>query len=414
MAVFRRLFAAQIVALLGTGLLTVALGLLAYDLAGASAGLVLGTVLAIKMLAYVFVSPLMAALTERLHPRTVLMSADVVRAAVAVLLPFVGQVWQIYLLVFVLQAASATFTPTFQAVIPTVLTDERDYTRGLALSRTAYDLEAMLSPLLAAAVLTVLSYSSLFVATAAGFLVSGVLVYRTAIPDPQRPADTVWRQRVLAGARVMFAHRDLRALLAMNLSVAAATGLVMVNTVVYVRATLGGGEAGVALALAAYGAGSMTVALLTPRLMQVVTDRSAMLVGAGAAAAGLVGTAAVLVAGALQPVVLGALWAFLGAATSLVITPSGRLLARTGGDRTAVYTAQFSLSHAGFLLTYPIAGWVGAGVDQGLAAVILAILATGAAAAAARIICGRGQRVDRQHPEPGELTQPGARRGAGS
>ena len=35
---FRRLFTAQIVALLGTGLLTVALGLLAYHLAGGSAG----------------------------------------------------------------------------------------------------------------------------------------------------------------------------------------------------------------------------------------------------------------------------------------------------------------------------------------------------------------------------------------
>ncbi|GAA3134675.1 hypothetical protein GCM10020255_009350 [Rhodococcus baikonurensis] len=34
---FRALFAAQIVALVGTGLLTVALGLLAYDLAGSNA-----------------------------------------------------------------------------------------------------------------------------------------------------------------------------------------------------------------------------------------------------------------------------------------------------------------------------------------------------------------------------------------
>lgn len=35
---YRRLFAAQVVALLGTGLLTVALGLLAFDLAGSDAG----------------------------------------------------------------------------------------------------------------------------------------------------------------------------------------------------------------------------------------------------------------------------------------------------------------------------------------------------------------------------------------
>ena len=42
---YAKLFSAQVVALLGTGLLTVALGLLAFDLAGGDAGLVLGIAL---------------------------------------------------------------------------------------------------------------------------------------------------------------------------------------------------------------------------------------------------------------------------------------------------------------------------------------------------------------------------------
>ncbi|MBA2721577.1 MAG: MFS transporter, partial [Methylibium sp.] len=50
---YRHLFLAQVIALLGTGLATVALSLLAFDLAGASAGAVLGTALAIKMVAYI-------------------------------------------------------------------------------------------------------------------------------------------------------------------------------------------------------------------------------------------------------------------------------------------------------------------------------------------------------------------------
>jgi hypothetical protein len=40
---YRHLFLAQIVALLGTGMATIALGLLAYDLAGDRAALILGT-----------------------------------------------------------------------------------------------------------------------------------------------------------------------------------------------------------------------------------------------------------------------------------------------------------------------------------------------------------------------------------
>jgi hypothetical protein len=38
-------------------------------------------------------------------------------------------------LIFLLQAASAGFTPTFQATIPDILPDEKDYTRALSLSR---------------------------------------------------------------------------------------------------------------------------------------------------------------------------------------------------------------------------------------------------------------------------------------
>src|SRR5690348_10256825 len=108
---FRRLFTAQVVALVGTGLLTVALGLAAYDLAGTDAGAVLGTALAIKMVAYVFVAPVISALTDRVPRRVLLVSADVVRLVIALLLPLVTHVWQIYVLIFVLQAASATFTP---------------------------------------------------------------------------------------------------------------------------------------------------------------------------------------------------------------------------------------------------------------------------------------------------------------
>ncbi|MER8824850.1 MFS transporter, partial [Mesorhizobium sp. M0991] len=126
---YRHLFLAQVIALIGTGLATVALGLLAYDLAGADAGAVLGTALAIKMIAYVGVAPVAAAFAERLPRRTMLVSLDLIRAAVAVFLPFVTEVWQVYLLIFVLQSASAGFTPAFQASIPDVLPEEKDYTR---------------------------------------------------------------------------------------------------------------------------------------------------------------------------------------------------------------------------------------------------------------------------------------------
>src|SRR5680860_311885 len=106
--VYGKLFGAQVIALIGTGLLTVALGLLAFDLAGGDAGIVLGIALTIKMLAYVGVAPVISALTAHVPRKTLLVSADVLRAIVALSLPFVTEAWQIYVLIFVLQAASAT------------------------------------------------------------------------------------------------------------------------------------------------------------------------------------------------------------------------------------------------------------------------------------------------------------------
>ena len=173
---YARLFAAQVLALIGTGLLTVALGLLAVDVAGNEAGIVMGTALTIRIAAFVTISPVMSALVNRLPRTTVLVGSDAVRATMALCLPFVTEPWQIYLLIFGLQAASATFTPAFQATIPQVLPDEDEYTAALSLSRLAYDLESLLSPALAAVLLSVMSYHTLFAGTVFGFIASIALV----------------------------------------------------------------------------------------------------------------------------------------------------------------------------------------------------------------------------------------------
>src|SRR5215217_220184 len=178
---YRHLFFAQVIALVGTGLATVALGLLAYDIAGKDAGAVLGFALTVKMAAYILVAPVASAFVDRFPRKAVLVAMDLVRAAVALCLPFVDQVWQVYVLIFLLQSASATFTPTFQATIPEVLPEDRDYTRALSLSRMAYDMESLTSPILAAALLTLISFHWLFARTAIGFLLSAALVVTSAL-----------------------------------------------------------------------------------------------------------------------------------------------------------------------------------------------------------------------------------------
>jgi MFS family permease len=380
---YRHLFFAQVIALVGTGLATVALGLLAFDLAGAEAGAVLGTALAIKMLAYIGVAPVAAAFAERLPRKTMLVVLDLVRAAVALALPFVTQVWQVYVLIFVLQSASAGFTPTFQATIPDVLPDEEEYTNALSLSRVAYDLESLASPALAAALLSIVSYHALFAGTVVGFLASAMLVVSAILPKPKLPPRRSIYERTTRGIRMYLATPRLRGLLALNLTIAAGSAMVIVNTVVLVQSRFGLTQRATAMALALFGAGSMLMAFVLPRMLEKWPERRVMLTGATLITVGMLAGAAV----AHRYEALLALWFVLGIGYSLTQTPSGRLLRRssTSEDRPALFAAQFALSHACWLITYPVAGWLGAKAGLDVSFVVLGAIAAVALAVGARV-----------------------------
>lgn len=360
---YRRLFLAHVVSLVGTGLATVALGLLAYGLAGARAGGVLGTALAIKMVAYVGVAPVAATLLEGRPRRTVLTVAQGVRLASALALPLVDQVWQVYLLIAVLQCASAVFTPTLNSVVPDVLPREEDYTSALSLTRVAADLESVLSPGLAAGLLLVLPAGRLFDITALGFAASALLIAGAGVPAraPGSREAPFW-ERVRRGTALFVRLRALRPVVALDVVVAAPCAFVLVHSVVLVRERLGLGEAALGVVLAVNGAGSMLVAALLPRLLEAVGQRRVMLTGAVVLVLGGVGETGLtlLPDAALAPALL-ATWLVVGAGWAAVEVPVGRIVRREvpDADLPAAFAADFSVSHACWLLTYPLVGWLG-------------------------------------------------------
>ena len=355
---FRKLFTAQVIALVGTGLTTIALTLLAYDLVGGNAGIVLGTALAFKMTAYVVFAPIVGGLAHRLPRKPLLIALDIVRAAIVLAMPFVTAVWQIYVLIFLLNLFSAGFKPVFQATIPELLPDEQQYTRALSYSRLAYDLENLLSPTFAGLALLVFSYDALFQVNSIAFLVSAVLIFGTALPATQRVdrLGGVWGE-ISFGVRSYMRTPRLRALLILYLGVAGASAMVIVNTVVYVREYLGGSETDTALAFAAAGGGSMIAALLLPKILDRIPDRPVMLAGGVLMGFGLLAIYSRPVFAWILPI-----WCLIGMGWSLVQTPAGRVVNRSSSaaDRPAYFSAQFALSHGCWLLAYPIAGQLGA------------------------------------------------------
>jgi MFS family permease len=291
-----------------------------------------------------------------------------VRLCLLLLLGLAAQVWHLVILTFVFYSASAAFTPLFQAMIPSVLPDEKTYTSALVLSRLAYTFESMLSPLLAALALTMVVSSTLFplaalcLAASVAALISSGLSVPTAL-QRRRP----FAERLRRGLTIYLRTPRLRGLFTLNLALSFGLAWVLVNTVVYTGLRFGQSESYTWL-MAAYGAGAAAGALSVPRILQRIDERRLILTGAY-----VFGALSCLIFLPLPFAALLALWAGFGAASSLVLTPGGLVLTRSAAraDHPAVFAAQFSMSHAGWLLAYPAAGWLGANMAPELALGIL-------------------------------------------
>lgn len=371
---FRRMFTAHCVALMGTGVLTVALGLLAYELGGGDAAVILGTAMMVKMIAYVFLTPFLSALSARYSSKHVLIFSDVVRAAAVALLPFVTAPWQIYVLIFVLQCASALFTPAFQALIPEVVADGEQYTNALALSRISYEAESLASPMIAAALLTLVDFNVLFFGTTAGFLVSAGIVLRAELPRHENTVNLTFARRLVEGLRSFLSRRELRGLLGLNLALSGSTSLVVVTTVVVVKDDLGGTSTSVALLLGCFGVGSLLTALQVAKLVRRRADYAVMFTGVLPMPLVLLALGGCLIwlpgeMWWIAPI----MWTLMGALTSFVLTLSGSLLRRfsTQGARNSLFSAYFSLSHAFLLVMYPAVGKLSTDLGVGTTALIL-------------------------------------------
>jgi predicted MFS family arabinose efflux permease len=141
----------------------------------------------------------------------------------------------------------------------------------------------------------------------------------------------------------------------------------------------------------------MVAALALPSLLEGIPDRRVMLAGTVPLIGGLL-------LGPLLPgyAALLPLWFVIGIGYALVQTPSGRLLRRSARpeDRPAVFAAQFALSHACWLVTYPLAGWLGAGAGMPTTFAVLGVVAAAGALAAASLWPSSDPDViEHDHPE---------------
>ena len=328
----------------------------------------LGVTLAIRIIVIVFCSPWAGKLADHFGARKLMVAADIMRAAVVIGFFYADAVWQIYALAVLLNFGSAIFTPIYRAVIPGVVSKDQ-YPRALAIGSIAYDTANILGPSMAALVITLVGFRGNFLVDAATFLGSAALLFglpRLAIEatSSEKKAPT----SVSHGLTAMIKRPPLRKSLFLAFLTSIGGAFVIVSTVDFVKNDLRMSDSAYAWVMAAFGIGSVVAAPLYSKCSQKARDVSVV------ACAPVMIASLVAVAILPQYVTLLIAWWFIGMSYSILGIRGSELLAANsdGDERSHIYAAHFALSHAGWGLTYPLAGFATTALGFGNTAWIFA------------------------------------------
>jgi len=363
---FARLYLAQIINLMGDALTWLGLALLAFELAGEKAGIILSGALTLRVTAFVVFSPLAGVIADRFDRKLIMVITHLSRMMIVCLLPFVTQAWQIYVIVLALNVFYAFFTPTYTATIPLV-TGQDEYPNAIALSSATYQLLGVLGPGLAGGAAALVGTRSVFFLNGMTFLIAAILLF-TLPGNLMISGKLEWRQRqqeegkiskeiqdIRAATACLFTDSSMRYVLMMQLVAAIAGAQILVNTVSYVQGTLGLGKVEYGWVMAAFGLGATLASIGLGNSIRHY--RKPILVRTGV----ILLTLSLLPANFAGFGWLLILWMIAGVGKTLVNLPAQVLIA----DRVSVesqgriYGAHFAWSHLWWAFSYLIAGWMG-------------------------------------------------------
>ena len=253
---YGRLWSARTASQWGDVFATVALSLLVLDLTGSPLGV--SAVVFAEIVPVLLLAPLAGTLVDRLPRVQVMIAADLLRAALATALIFLGgNVVAVFAIAFGLSVGAVVFNPAASSVLPALVTD-----RELVAANSGIWTAAVLSQIAFAPVAGIL-YATLgagpaFGINAASFLVSAAVL--TGLRLPAAPASTQHHgffADAMAGIRLLAGDRLLRTLGAGQLFAALSAGTTSALLVVLARDHLALPPSGYGLLLGAIGVGAV-------------------------------------------------------------------------------------------------------------------------------------------------------------
>ncbi len=266
---FRRLWLSQVVSELGDWFQLVALVSMFPTRSGGSAivaGLLVGRHLVAAM-----ATPVAGVVADRFHRGRVMIAADLARAAVALSFLLVRgpeDVVLIFALSLMLEALAVFFEPARGAAIPQLLGPEKLYTAN-ALAGATWSAVLALGSLAGGATAALVGRKAAFVANAASFLLSAVLVTRAripALPRDERAALPHPLRDLREGLRYLAENAPQRSLLVLKSGALLSGGFFVLVTVFSDRVFPGDPPLTMGILLGARGVGALVMPFVAARI----------------------------------------------------------------------------------------------------------------------------------------------------
>ncbi len=287
---FRRLFVAALGSGVGTWFATVALQIDVFARTHSTTWV--GALLIANLLPTVLVGFLLGSFVDRLERRRLLIGADLIRCAVFVAMPFVGSASRIVTLALVAGFATAFFRPAVLAGLPNTVGDA-DLAQANGLLQSADFLTTAIGPILGAVLVAGTGPGTAYIANAASFLFSALLLM--GIPARLLQSEQSLSRGHLAdmreGLAVVVRSPALLTVLVTFTIVMVPAAFLNVAEIALAKVSLDAGSIGFGLLWTASGLGLVAGSTAAPRVMARLGTRSTyplaiVVFGVGLAASG--------------------------------------------------------------------------------------------------------------------------------
>jgi NRE family putative nickel resistance protein-like MFS transporter len=183
---FARLYIAQAISLLGDSITWLGIALLAFEFGGDQSAKILATALTLRVSAFIIFGSYAGIIADTFDRKKIMIITNIFRMSIVFSLAFISTVWQLYILIFLLNIFNAFFSPAYKSSLPQLIAKKENYGYAIALSNATWQLLGILGPGLAGILAVAWGARQIFFVDSFTFLVSSLLVLFIPIrPLPQ-------------------------------------------------------------------------------------------------------------------------------------------------------------------------------------------------------------------------------------